>query len=154
MRATRERNATPRIARMACAAAACALVALASATLAQLVVPRSTLVRIEGYVGAKPQGPTLLVSWQLNRNRDVYDLHVTQLLVLNGTIKPEQIIVGLRPYIPALSFTGNLKALDAFVNAPVGQKLAITGYLHIEPPVRELILSTVQPMPVPTQQAR
>ena len=138
---------------MARAAAACALVALASATSAQLVAPPSTLVRIEGYVGAKPQEPNLVVSWRINRGRDVYDLHVTQLLVLNGTLRPEQIIVGLRPYSPALSFTGNLEALDAFVNAPAGQKLAIIGYLHIEPPVRELILSTVQPMPVPTQQA-
>ena len=138
---------------MARAAAACALVALASAASAQLVVPPSTLVRIEGYVGAKPQEPSLLASWRINRGRDVYDLHVTQLLVLNGTLRPEQIIVGLRPYSPALSFTGNLDALGALVNAPVGQKLAITGYLHIEPPVRELILSTVQPMPVPTQPA-
>jgi hypothetical protein len=132
------------------AAAASVLMALASATSAQLVAPRSTLVRIEGYVGAKPQDPSLLVSWRINRDRDVYDLHVTQLFVLNGTLKPEQIIVGLRPYSPALSLTGNLPALDAFINAPAGQKVAITGYLHIEPPVRELILSTVAPMPAPT----
>lgn len=107
-------------------------------------------MRIEGYVGPKPQDANLLVSWRINRARDVYDLHVTQLLVLNGTLKPEQIIVGLRPFSPALTLTGNLGSLDAFVNAPAGQKIAITGYLRIEPPVRELILSTVAPLPAPT----
>jgi hypothetical protein len=132
--------------RAAALALALALLVLGSAVWAQLVVPPSTLVRIEGYIGAKSPDPNLLATWRINRNRDVYDLHVTQLLVLTGTVRPGDIIVGLRPFSPALSLLGNLNALQAFVTTPANQKVAITGYLHIEPPVRELILSTVEPM--------
>lgn len=131
----------------------CIGVALSSAALAQTAAPASILVRIEGYVGAQSPAANLLAKWRVNRDRDVYDLQVTQLLVLTGDAKPADIINALRPLSPAFSLAGNPKVLQLFTDAPANRKMAITGYLRIEPPIRELVLSKVEPMNAPTPRA-
>jgi len=107
-------------------------------------------VRIEGFVGAKPQDLKPLVSWQVGRGRTVYQLHVTVLRVLSGQAAYFNIISRLEPYRPAFWLAGDRKALAAFASTPAGQPIAIMGYLRLDRTTRVLMLSTVEPLPAPS----
>jgi hypothetical protein len=102
------------------------------------------LVRIEGFVGAKPEGLRPRVNWRVSSGRNTYELHVTRLQVMSGNVADFNIITHLRPYRTAFSLAGDRQALEAFGATPAGQQIAITGYLRIDRAARILMVSRVE----------
>lgn len=107
-------------------------------------------IRITGYLGPKREKPILLTSWKVNRGRDIYDLHVIKLEVLNGNIAYFNIVDQLEPYDPAFSIGGDNQAVRDFVSAPPGETLIIMGYLRLESALRTFMIDTVAPAAVTT----
>src|SRR5215470_13198376 len=108
------------------------------------------LVRIEGVLGAKLPGPLPLTTWKVARGREIYELQVSKLRVLDGNIAYFTIVDRLEPYWPSFSIAGDDKAIEAFVTAPTGKPLVLMGYLRIDSAARVLMLSSIDLAPTAT----
>ena len=133
-------------------AAALAVLALAAPgqVAAQIRTDQIYMLRIEGFVGAKPAGPRPLVSWVVTHQQTKYDLHVTKLQVLSGNTAYFNIITFLRPYTPAFRLAGDSKALAAFADVPPNQPIVMIGSMRFSRSISVFMLGTVEPLAQPT----
>lgn len=100
-------------------------------------------VRIDGYVGSKPEEVPIEVSWIVSVKGEMYDLHVGKLVVLTGDVAYYDIITALQPYRPALTVIGSDEEIDRFATAPTNQKISVTGFLQFAGGARYLMISNV-----------
>jgi hypothetical protein len=100
-------------------------------------------VRIEGYVGTKPADVPLQVSWIVSVKGELYDLHVSKMVVLTGNVAYYDIITALQPYRPALTVIGDDEQIDLFATAPANQEIMVTGFFQFAGGARYLMLSSV-----------
>jgi len=140
-------------AKAAAALAVLAVVAAPGRLSAQVRVDQLYVLRIEGYVGAKPDGLRPLVSWVVSRQQTKYDLHVTKLQVLSGNTAYFNIITFLRPYTPAFRLAGDSQALAAFADVPRDQPIAMIGSMRFSRSISVFMLSTVEPLAQPSPTA-
>ena len=136
-------------------AAALAVLALAAPgqVAAQIRTDQIYMLRIEGFVGAKPAGLRPLVSWVVRHQRTRYDLHVTRLQVLSGNTAYFNIITFLRPYTPAFRLAGDSKALAAFADVPPNQPIVMIGSMRFSRSISVFMLGTVEPLAQPSPAA-
>jgi hypothetical protein len=101
-------------------------------------------MRIECYVGSAPAGTALVTSWRVSAASGVYDLRVTKLRTLTGPLAPFTVVKRLEPYPVAFSIAGDPRWINAFISAPPGHPLAITGTLVLQHASRVLTISKVE----------
>jgi len=140
-------------AKAAAALAVLAVVAAPGRLSAQIKVDQLYVLRIEGYVGAKPAGLHPQVSWVVSYQRDKYDLHVTKLQVLSGNTAYFNIITFLRPYTPAFRLAGDSQALAAFAATPPNQPIVMVGSMRFSHTISVFMLGTVEPLAHPSPRA-
>ena len=120
---------------------------------AQVRTDQIYMLRIEGFVGAKPAGLHPLVSWVVTHQQTKYDLHVTKLQVLSGNTAYFNIITFLRPYTPAFRLAGDSNALAAFADVPPKQPIVMIGSMRFSRSISVFMLGTVEPLAQPSPAA-
>jgi hypothetical protein len=100
-------------------------------------------VRLDGYIGTKPESVPIEVKWTVSVKGDPYDLFVTKLRVLNGNIAYYDIINALEPYRTALTIVGDDEILDRFATAPAEQKISVIGFMEFAGGARYFMISSV-----------
>jgi hypothetical protein len=100
-------------------------------------------VRLEGYIGTKPDSAPVEASWTVSVKGDPYKLFVTKLVVLQGNIAYYDIINALKPYKIALTVVGDDEQIDLFATAPAGQKISVMGFMQFAGGARFFMISSV-----------
>ena len=114
-------------------------------------MPRDAFsVRIEGFVGAKPEKPDIAADWTVRLKGESYELHVSKLQVLTGNIAYYDLITALKPYRPALTITGSDEQLDMFATAPPGQQVSVVAFIRLTGTTRYLMISEIEYVGTPT----
>ena len=116
-------------------------------------MPRDAFsVRLDGFVGAKPEDLPIEASWTVSLKGERYQLFVSKLQVLSGDLAYYDLINALKPYRPALTITGSDAQLDMFATAPPGQRVSVIAFVRFTGAARYLMISEIeyvgQPAPV------
>jgi hypothetical protein len=125
-------------------AAACLLLAVSVDAAAARSFREVLSVRIEGYVGKQPADAPVEESWTVSLKGESYQLHVTKLQVLTGSVAYYDIFTQLKPYHPTLTIAGEDADLDEFATAPAGEKIEVMGFLQFAGGARYLMVSSVE----------
>ena len=107
-------------------------------------------MRVEGYVGTKPEGVTSLARWVVAIDGVQYTFHVIKLVPLGVDIAYWTILNKLEPLPVTLTLYGDPQLLREFIDAPAGMAIALTGNFEFGPGPATLMLSSVDPLPAPT----
>jgi len=100
-------------------------------------------VRLDGYVGTKPESAAVEASWTVSVKGDPYKLFVTKLRVLTGSVGYYDIINALKPYETAMTIVGDDEQIDLFATAPVAQKISVMGFMQFAGGARFFMISSV-----------
>jgi len=117
---------------------------LAGTASAQINSPYPLLLRVEGYVGAKPEGVTSLARWIIAVDGAPYTMHITKLLPLGAQVAYWNIINQLEPLPITLTLYGDPSVLRRFVDTPPGQRISMTGNFTAGPGPVTLQLGTLE----------
>jgi hypothetical protein len=123
----------------------------AAAPLATAQVHRHTpfLLRIEGFVGEKPEGITSLARWIMAVNGKQYQFHVTKLQPIGVDVAYWNILSNLEPLPVTLTLYGNPPLLRRFKKTPAGERIALVGVFQSGPGPVTLLLRTVESLGTP-----
>jgi hypothetical protein len=124
-------------------AAGLTLVSIAAPAQSRPLRREALSVRLDGYVGTKPDTTPVEVNWTVSLKGEPYQLFVTKLQVLSGDLAYYDIINALEPYKTALTIAGDDVQLDMFATAPAQQKISVMGFLQFGGGARYLMVSKV-----------
>ena len=110
-------------------------------------------LRIEGFVGTKPEGIKALERWVVAVGDARFVFHVTKLVPIGVDIAYWDILNRLEPLPVTLTLYGDPELVSKFTAAPAGVPIAVRGTLEFGPGPITLLLSTVEPLPWPTPSA-
>jgi hypothetical protein len=127
------------------------LMIAAAAHLAAAQVRRHVpfLLRIEGFVGQKPEGIRSLARWVMAVNGKQYVVHVTKLQPIGVDVAWWNIISNLEPLPVTLTLYGNAPLLRRFKKTPAGERIALTGVFQSGPGPVTLLLRSVESLDRP-----
>jgi len=108
------------------------------------------LMRVEGFVGEKPEGITSLARWVVAIDGRQYPFHVTKLQPIGVDIAYWNILNFLEPLPVSLTLYGDPALLQRFTGAPPGTPIAITGNFQAGAGPVSLLLTTVEPLATPS----
>jgi hypothetical protein len=131
------------------ALALAAWIIFATAARAQIHSPYPLLLRVEGYVGAKPEGGTSLARWTIAVDGAPYTMHVTKLVPLGAQVAYWNIINQLEPLPITLTLYGDPTVLRRFIDTPSGQRISMTGNFTAGPGPVTLQLGTIESLESP-----
>ena len=100
-------------------------------------------VRLDGYVGTKPESAPVEATWTVSLKGEPLKLFVTRLEVLRGNVAYYELIQSLEPYRTALTIAGEDDQLDLFATAPADQKISVIGFMQFSGGARYLMVSQV-----------
>lgn len=128
------------------------LVALATAAPAALgdnlrVFP--IVMRVEGYVGEKPERVKSLARWVIAVDDRQFLFHVTKLQPIGTDIAYWTILNALEPLPVTVTLYGDPQLIGQFSRTPPGQAIAITGNFEAGPGPVTLMLRSIEPLPQP-----
>ncbi len=129
-----------------------ALVAALRVAAGQIQHPFPILMRIEGFVGAKPEGITSLARWVVAIDGAQYTFHVTRLQP-GADIAYWNILNRLEPLPVTLTLYGDPQLVQQFTRTPVGQPIALIGNFEFGPGPVTLQLTAVEPLATPSPSA-
>lgn len=127
----------------ACLATVLLLLTIAAPAQAGPLRRDAVSVRMDAYIGTKPDATPAEVKWTVSLKGEPYEVFVTKLVVLTGSIAYFDIINRLQPYSTALTVVGEDDQLDRFATAPAGQKISVTGFMQLGGGARYLMVSSV-----------
>src|SRR5262245_25905157 len=99
-------------------------------------------VRIEGYVGTKPEGVTTEADWTVSCEGKKFPFHVSHIQVLNGSVSPSSIEESAKPYRLNYYLRGDRQLLRHFAETPPGQKITMSASLRLGS--RDLLISAIE----------
>jgi hypothetical protein len=134
-------------------AAAVSIAILATAAPGRIQSPYPFLLRVEGFVGTKPEGIQSLARWTIAIDGAPYTLHVTKLLPLGAQVAYWTIINHLEPLPITLTLYGDPAVLRRFIDTAPGQRIAITGNFTAGPGPVTLQLGTIESLEAPDESA-
>src|SRR5262249_51397568 len=115
--------------------------------------PFPILIRVEGFVGAKPEGGKSLGRWGVAVGGAQYTFHITKLVPIGVDIAYWNILNQLEPLPVTLTLYSNPQLLDAFTTAPAGVPIAVTGNFEFGPGPVTLMAASVELLPPSTPEA-
>jgi len=108
-------------------------------------------MRIEGYVGSKPEGVSTQTTWRLRvHGQDDLVLHVTLLQVLTGDVAYFDVISALAFYPYAFAVYGPEESIRVLTEAAAGQKIGLLGTAQMSQLPGTLMLGFAELVPAPT----
>jgi len=110
-------------------------------------------VRMQTYVGEKPADARPEFSWRVAFERKRYQLYITKMIVLTGSVMPLSIDSAVSMYPVQFQLIGEKTAVQQFLSTPPGQLVQISAYLRIDGISRYLMLDHVTPVPTATSAA-
>jgi hypothetical protein len=108
------------------------------------------VMRVEGYVGEKPEHVTSLARWVVAVRDKQFVLHVTTLQPIGSDIAYWTILNALEPLPVTLTLYGDAELIGQFSSTPPGQPIAITGNFEAGPGPVTLMLRSIEPLPNPS----
>jgi hypothetical protein len=126
-----------------------AIVAAAHVAAAQIHRPAPFLLRIEGFVGQKPEGIKSLARWVMALNGNQYTFHVTKLQPIGVDIAFWNIINSLEPLPVTLTLYGDPGLVQRFTQTPAGERIAILGNFQAGPGPVTLLLGAIESLATP-----
>lgn len=130
-----------------CGLVALGAVAAARPGLALVARPFPLVVRMEGYVGDKPDGVKAIERWVFAVDGLPVVFHLTKLRVINADVAWWNITSNLAPLPITLTLYGDDALRGRFVHTPAGEKIAVTGVLESGPGPVTLLMSTIETLP-------
>jgi hypothetical protein len=113
--------------------------------------PLPISMRIEGYVGSKPEGVSTQATWRLRvHGKDDLVLHVTLLQVLTGDVAYFDVISALEFYPYAFAVYGPEESMQVLTQAAAGQKIGLLGTAQMSQLPGTLMLSSAELVMAPT----
>jgi hypothetical protein len=103
--------------------------------------PRIYILRLDGYVGAPPEGRRERADLRMRAGETDVRFQVTNATVTSGSILPSTIFNRVRPYRPNFILRGKSEMLDKVEKAATGDRLRIRGGWR--PGSRDLLVSSV-----------
>ena len=113
-------------------------------------IPFPILMRIEGFVGAKPAGVKSLARWVVAIDGARVTFHVTKLEPRGVDIAYWTILNQLEPLPITLTVYGDPLLLHKFREAAPGMPIAVVGNFVLGPGPATLLLESVDTLPWPT----
>jgi len=129
---------------------ACAVAPLPAA--AQIDRPFPILMRIDGFVGEKPEGVTSLARWVVAVNGVPYTFHVMALQP-SLDIAYWNILNKLEPLPITLTLYGKADLLQRFIDTRPGQRIRMVGNFEAGPGPVTLQLASLEPLEAATPSA-
>ena len=126
-----------------------AIVAAAHAAGAQIHRHAPFLLRIEGFVGEKPEGVTSVARWVMAVDGTPYIFHVTKLRPIGVDIAWWNIISNLEPLPVTLTLYGNPRLIERFTQTPPGERVALVGNFQSGPGPVTLLLGSIESLATP-----
>jgi hypothetical protein len=111
------------------------------------------VLRTTGYVGPKPEGVKSLARWVVAVGGAQYTIHLIELEPIGVDIAYWTILNRLEPLPIAMTVYGDAELLRRFTGAPAGVPMVLTGSFEFGPGPATLLLSSVEPAPVPSPSA-
>jgi hypothetical protein len=120
----------------------CALVPAPAAA-----APRHVRLRIDGYLGAPPEGKREDADLTLRVGATDYRFQVTHAIVLSGGGFAADVFERRRPYKPTFLLRGPKELLERFTNAKSAARLRIIGMWLAGQP--DFLVASVEPLAEP-----
>ena len=114
---------------------------------AEIEHPRPFLVRVEGFVGDKPEGVKSLDRWVVAIDGRPYTFHV-MLLQPSVDVAFWNILNKLEPLPITLTLYGDPALLQRFIDTPPGQRIRMIGNFDAGPGPVTLQLTSIEPVEV------
>ena len=108
------------------------------------------VMRVEGYVGDKPEHVKSLARWVIAVDDRRFVLHVTRLRPIGTDIAYWTILNALEPLPVTLTLYGDPAVIAQFSQTPAAQPIAITGNFEAGPGPVTLMLRSIEPLPIPS----
>lgn len=130
----------------------CALLALGAAApvrpgVAQVVRPFPLMVRMEGFVGDKPEGMKAIERWVFAVDGLPVIFHLTKLRVIGTDVAWWNITSNLAPLPITLTLYGDAALRRRFLDTPAGERIALTGELETGPGPVTLLVLRIEALP-------
>lgn len=110
-------------------------------TVAQPGVPKPIEVRLQVYLGDKPEGLVPEASWVVACQGKQLRMHIRHIDVLTGDVSPSNIITDATPYRITFHLRGDPALLRRLAAAGPNQLLTLTGFFRTGS--RQFLLSAV-----------
>jgi hypothetical protein len=88
-------------------------------------------LRVEGFVGATPDGTVPQATWVVRVQGKEYTLQVMRLEVLAGNTSYFDIIAALEPYTYAFTVYGDDQAVQTLTQASAGRTISMIGHAQL-----------------------
>jgi hypothetical protein len=99
------------------------------------------------YIGDPPAGVKPLWKWTVGYKEKTYTMNVVKTQLLSESVMPQDIDEWVLPYKPNFNLQGDDKAISAFTSTKPGEKVAVSGWVRVNDPTRNLTLNNVVPAP-------
>jgi len=119
---------------------------------AQIEHPFPFLVRVEGFVGPKPEAVKSLARWVVAIDGRAYTFHV-MLLQPSVDIAYWNILNKLEPLPVTVTLYGDAALLQRFIDTPPGQRIRVVGNFEAGPGPVTLQLASLEPLEAATPSA-
>ncbi len=103
-------------------------------------------VRVEGYIGAAPEGVKPEYTWTVGHKGTTYDLQVVKHTSMSATVSTMDLNDEVSPYKPNFHLAGDDKAVEAFTSAKAGVLMNVWFEYTKGTEARTMSLDTVTPV--------
>ena len=108
------------------------------------------VMRVDGYVGEKPEQVKSLARWVVAVGDKQFVLHVTKLQPIGTDVAYWTILNALEPLPVTVTLYGDSQLIEQFSQTPSGRPIAITGNFEAGPGPVTLMLRAIDPLPIPS----
>lgn len=113
------------------------------------VIAFPIMVRVEGYVGAKPEAQRSLARWVIAIDDQRFVFYVSTLKPMGTDIQFWSILNALEPLPVTARMYGEPQLIEQFTTAPPGQPIAIIANFIPGAGPANLLVQSIEPLPQP-----